>query len=88
VIIVNVELVPGGSLPHRRSIGSLHIANVSNLADVSSYAIDAIEVANPLVGTSARITSCRIDGHARAQSVWALIARAVAALETADFVEL
>ena len=88
MIVVTIDLVPGGSLPHRRSIGSLYIANFSDLAGVSSYAIDAIEAANPLAGTPARIASCRIDGHIRAQSVWALIARAAAALETADFAEL
>lgn len=35
MLIVTVDLVPGGYEPHRRTIGSMRIANVSNLADVS-----------------------------------------------------
>jgi hypothetical protein len=88
MISVTVELIPGGYAPLKRTIGTLRIANVSELSPVSDYEVGILEAANPLCGTPARIARIRIEGHERAQSVWVLIARAIAALDTADFVEL
>ncbi|UPJ53410.1 hypothetical protein IVB30_20095 [Bradyrhizobium sp. 200] len=88
MIVVTVELVSGGSEIRRCTIGTLRIANLSDLAPISDYSVDVLEAANPLAGTPARTGSCLIEGHARAQSVWALIGRAIGALESADFVEL
>ena len=88
MLIVRVELLPGGDPARRRVIGSLEIANLSDFAATSSYLVDAEEAANHLAGTAARTATVRIDGHCRAQSVWTLIHRAVAALETAEFVEI
>lgn len=88
MICVTVEIVPGGFEPARRIIGLLRISNVSDLASISSYDVYAVEAANPLCGTSSRVASTRVDGHKRAQSVWALLARAASSLDAADFVEL
>jgi len=87
MIRVTIEIVPSGFEPARRTIGSLKMSNVSELASISSYEVDAMEAANPLCGTPARAVSFRIDGHKRAQSVWVLLARAAAFLASADFVE-
>lgn len=43
---VIIELVPGGYGPHRRTIASMNIGNMSDLADVSDYRIDAMEAAS------------------------------------------
>lgn len=88
MLVVTVDLVPAGRESQRRTIGSLRIANISNLAPVSDYSVDVWEAANPLAGNRARMASCRVEGHARNRSVWALIGQAVAALETAEFVDL
>jgi hypothetical protein len=40
MLVVTVDLVPGGFEPMRRTIGLLRIANVSDLADVSDYCIE------------------------------------------------
>jgi len=88
MIAVTVEILPGGSDARRRTIGMLRIANLSNLATVSSYSVDALESANPVAGSTARIAACTIEHHDRRQSVWKLIARALAELDDADFVEL
>jgi hypothetical protein len=88
VIVITVELVSGGSEIRRRTIGSLRIANVTNLATISDYSVEALEAANALADTPPRIAGCRVESHDRNQSVWVLIGRAIAALETADFVEL
>lgn len=88
MLVVNIELVPGGDPSRRRTIASLHIANQSDLADLSSYWVDAVEAANPVSGTPSRMASFRVENHLRAQSVWKLIQRALSTLETAAFVEL
>lgn len=62
----------------------MRIANVSNLADVSDYVVDVMEGANPLTGTPARTASCRVTGHDRRQSVWALVAKASQEILKAD----
>jgi hypothetical protein len=54
----------------------MRIANVSDLAEVSDYRVEASETSNPLVGTPPRNAQCFVRGHARAQSVWALLAKA------------
>jgi hypothetical protein len=87
MIIVTVTIVPGGFMPRRRDIGTLRIANLSDLAPISDYSVDVVEAANPLAGTPARIGECRIERHYRAQSVWALVERAAAAAQTADLVD-
>lgn len=88
MLILNIELVPGGFEPLRKSIGSLRIANVSDLADVSDYSIVAMEAANPLTGAPARIAEYTLVNHPRRQSVFALLRAAAEALEGADWVTL
>jgi hypothetical protein len=85
---VIVELVPGGYRPLRRTIASMNIGNMSDLADISDYKIDATEQANQLTGTPSRSATCTVVGHHRRQSVWALIAKAAAEIEKAEFDEL
>lgn len=77
---VTIELVPGGYGPLRRTIASMAIGNVSDLADISDYKIDAVESANPLAGTPPRSATCTVLRHDRRQSVWSLISKAAAAL--------
>jgi hypothetical protein len=76
MLVVTIDLVPGGFEPMRRTIASMRIANISDLAEVSDYRVDASETSNPLVGTPPRNAQCFVRSHARAQSVWALLAKA------------
>jgi hypothetical protein len=85
MLILTIELVPGGHSLMRRSIGTVQISNVSDLVDISSYHVLATEGANPLTGTSARVTECILIGHDRRQAVWKLIEAVAAELETADW---
>ena len=88
MLVVTIELVPGGFTPLRRTIASMRIANISNLADVSDYLVEATEGANPLAGTPARNGDVVLHHHDRRQSVWALLARAASEIERANFAEL
>lgn len=72
MIVVKVELWPGGDGATAREIHRLAIANVSNLREVSSYLV----VAKEDNGTE---THRLVEGHPRSESVEALIARAVEA---------
>jgi hypothetical protein len=76
---LTIDLVPGGFEPARRTIATMRIANVSNLADISNYRIEATEGRNPPAGTPHRSASCEVTGHDRRQSVWALVAKAAEA---------
>jgi hypothetical protein len=85
MLVITIDLVPGGKESYRRTIGSMRIVNVSNLADVSDYTIDVMEDANPLTGLPARTASCKVVGHNRRQSVWALLAKAADEAMRAEF---
>jgi hypothetical protein len=87
MLVVTIDLVPGGYAPMRRTIASMWIANVSDLAEVSDYRVEASETSNPISGTPPRTAHCFIRGHARAQSVWALLAKAAKAIAKTDTVE-
>ena len=88
MLVITIDLVPGGYESHRRSIGSMRIANLSDLADRSDYRIEAIESANPLTGAKSRHAACTLRAHDRRQSVFALLAKACEEILEADFVEL
>jgi hypothetical protein len=85
---VIVELIPGGFGPLRRTIGSIRISNLSDLADLSDYRVEMREAANPLAGTPARNAGCVIERHDRRQSLWKLVARAASEVESANHSEL
>jgi hypothetical protein len=88
LLVVTVDLFPGGSEFRRRTIGLMRIANLSGLADTSDYYVEVVEGANPLTGTKARNARCTVERHDRHQCVWALIERAAAAARKAEFNEL
>ena len=77
---VTIDLVPGGFKPLRRTIATMSIANLSELADRSDYRVEAMEGPNDLAGLSARNVTAAVEDHNRRQSVWALIAKAAAAV--------
>jgi hypothetical protein len=54
----------------------MQISNISDLARLSDYRIKATEGYNALAGTPRGKVDCIVRGHDRAQSVWALVAKA------------
>lgn len=73
---VTVDLVPGGFESHRRTIATMKIANISDLAETSNYRVEATEGRNDLANLPSRRVSFIIERHDRAQSVWDLITKA------------
>jgi hypothetical protein len=88
MLLITIDLLPGGHASHRRTLASMQIANITGLADISDYHIGAIEGANPLTGTPPRSTTCIVTGHDRNQAVWALVAKAASEIMLAEFDEL
>jgi len=79
---VTVDIVPGGVEAFRRSIGVMTIRNISALDDVSDYRISVWEAANPLTGSPTRVHNFTVRGHRRRQSVWKLIAKVIADMDS------
>lgn len=88
MLVITIDLVPGGYEPRRRTIGLMRIANLSDLADISDYSVDVMEGANALTGAKPRNASCAVTGHDRRQCVWTLLAKAAEAARKAEFEEL
>lgn len=70
MIVVKVELWPGGDEATAREIHRIGIANVSNLREISSYLVVAKE-------DNGNETHRLVEGHPRSEGVEALISRAV-----------
>jgi hypothetical protein len=84
MIRVVIEIFPGGYAEGRRTIGLMHIGNISDLARRSDYRVDLTEGENPLAGTKAFTRTVYVRDHDRNQSVWSLIAAALAAAKGAE----
>jgi hypothetical protein len=85
---VTIDLVPSGYEPLRRTIATMIIGNMSDLADFSNYRIEVMEAENKLTSQPPRSCVCEVLEHDRRQSVWALIEKAAEAALTADYVKL
>ncbi|MCK9918046.1 hypothetical protein MXD81_53790 [Microbacteriaceae bacterium K1510] len=78
MLVIKIELWPGGDERFKTVIARAGIGNMSALADISDYEVVASESANALSGAPAWKGRGRIDGHDRRQSVWELVAKAAA----------
>jgi hypothetical protein len=88
MLVITIDIVPGGYESFRHNIGSMRIANLSNLMDTSDYSVEVMEAANHLTGDPSWNGKCVVLAHDRRQSVWALIARACEEILKAHFVDL
>jgi hypothetical protein len=77
---VTVDLVPGGFNELRRTIATMTIAHLSNLADRSDYRVEAVEGQNDVADLPPRAINATVRDHDRRQSVWRLIEKAAAAV--------
>jgi hypothetical protein len=66
----------------------MRITNLSDLADISDYRIEAMVSANPIAGSPPGVAGCEGLQHDRRQSVWTLLQRACAELMEADWIDL
>lgn len=62
-----------GSRANRKLVADTHLYNVSDLADVSDYKFTSFEAGAPHMDIPRNKVEAEIKGHARKQSVWALV---------------
>lgn len=78
MIVIYVELWPGGDQSKARPIGSMGIASVTEPGDLlDNYVVEVDEAPNPTLNIEQLQTKVRVQGHNRNQSVWKLIRRAI-----------
>lgn len=88
MLVIQIDLVPGGDESRRRAIGSMRIANQSDWSDICDYSVEISEAANPLTGTRTRSARCIVERHDRRQALWSLLAKAADEAVRAKFDEL
>jgi hypothetical protein len=87
MLVVTVELLPGGAEFLRRSIATTRISNEGDLPDMSTYRVTAMEPTRRLTGSPADIAHMRFADHSRRQRVSAPIQRVCEEIKKADWVE-
>jgi len=75
VLRITVEIWPGGDEARARPLAIANVTNVSDLANVSDYAVSVTEGHNPLTNTPPWSQRGHVSQHDRRTSVWALIAK-------------
>lgn len=88
MLIITIELLPGGSEALRRPIASMCIANEAGHAEVAGYQVTAMESANPLAGALPGFADAKISAHDRRQRVWWLVRRACEEIGKAGWIPL
>ena len=75
---VTIEIWPGGDKARARAIAIASVANISELAEVSDYAVSVTEGENPISSTPPWSRRGHVFQHDRRSSVWALVAKVAA----------
>lgn len=75
MLVVKVEIWPGGSRDDKYEVGRLWAANISNCAPVSSYEIRLAD----RQGFAGRMPTVefQVDGHHRSDGFWPLVHKAL-----------
>lgn len=73
MLVVTVELWPGGDAYRSQEIANVQIANISDLDEVSDYLVGARGAAEPRLGIERVEKSFTIEGHPRRQNVFKLL---------------
>jgi hypothetical protein len=72
---ITVEIWPGGDNTRARAVATASVANLSDLADVSDYAVSVTEGHNPVTNTPPWSQRGYVFQHDRRTSAWALVAK-------------
>jgi hypothetical protein len=80
MLVVTVEIWPGGDLSGRRTLGQMQIANESGLANVSDYSVAIYQEPSDRLNVEGFDQRLAVTGHARSNGPWKLVYRALAQL--------
>lgn len=75
MLVVRVEVWPGGAEHRRREIGRARIANVSDLDDVSDYAFEIEGDGSTRLGVRPVRLEGSVERVPRSESAWQLLRR-------------
>ena len=73
MLVVRVEIWPGGYELGKQEIAKMQVGNISDLADTSDYIAVWEEYGNEALGIPKSRNTVQIDGHARRSTVWSLL---------------
>ena len=73
MLVVRVEVWPGGSPLGVKEVGTLYAGNISDLANTSDYSVSGVEYGAKHLDISASSADFTIEGHDRNQSVFSLV---------------
>lgn len=73
MLVVRVEIWPGGYELGKREIAKMEVGNISDLADTSDYIARLEEYGNERLGIPKSKATVQVTGHARRSTVWSLI---------------
>ncbi|PHQ64536.1 hypothetical protein DAH51_26190 [Sphingobium yanoikuyae] len=75
MMVVRIEIWPGGDEQAAFEIGRMDVANVGTVADVGAYAASVTQRATPTIGVPSFVRSVTVASHPRGDGPWALVAR-------------
>lgn len=83
MIVIKVELWPGGVKERRRTIARAEVANIGGDSEIGIYRVSGMEADHSVSGEKAYDRHFRIPAYDRRNSIWSLVGR-VAQRMTAD----
>lgn len=87
MLVVRAEIWPGGDETRALVIGEITAANISNLAEVSSYSVKIDQTGHTSTGVEQWDRTFVLSGHARRRGVWELVRRITSQCLGERFVE-
>lgn len=75
MMVVKIEIWPGGKEGVAVEIGRMNVTNISDLAEVSNYAVEVSQVATPRLNVDEFHEMINLDGHPRRDGPWRLVKR-------------
>ena len=75
MMVVSIEIWPGGDKSYGFEIGRMEVSNISNLAEVSDYHAHIVQRGASSLNVSAMDKTVLVQGHPRRNGAWALVRR-------------
>ncbi|MFG1349068.1 hypothetical protein [Xanthobacter autotrophicus] len=75
MLVIRVELWPGGDKARARTLAEASVTDMSGLSDVSDYHAMALEHGSDVTGLPDQAGGFMIAQHPRRSSVWLLVAK-------------
>jgi hypothetical protein len=75
MMVVRIEIWPGGDEQAAFELGRMDVTNVSTVADVGSYTASITQRETPTLRVPSFVRNVRVASHPRGDGPWALVAR-------------